>query len=252
MPSAGQHFHEHHAERPDVGAFVRGGPARLFRRHVGGCAENHSVRGHRRRARNRRGVGERSGGRRRRPRIQGFGETEIEHLDRAVGADLDVRRLQIAMHDALLVRGFERLGNLPRDRQHLGERHRSARDLRGQVVALDEFHHERSYVVSGFSRTFNSRTFLEAVDGGNVGMVQRRQRLRFPREPRETLGVVREQRRQDFDRDVTIQLRVAGAIHLAHPAFTNLRGHFVRAEARAGVEAHFTPLTTYNLDNSRV
>jgi hypothetical protein len=34
-------------------------------------------------------------------RRERFGEAEIEHLDRAVGAHLHVRRLQVAMDDAL-------------------------------------------------------------------------------------------------------------------------------------------------------
>ena len=40
-------------------------------------------------------------------------------------SDLDVRRLQIAMDDPLLMRSFERLGDLLRDRQRLIERNRS-------------------------------------------------------------------------------------------------------------------------------
>ena len=51
-----------------------------------------------------------------------LGEAEVEHLHRAVGADLDVGGLEIAMDDALLVRGVERVGDLARDRQRLGER----------------------------------------------------------------------------------------------------------------------------------
>ena len=47
------------------------------------------------------------------------------------------------MDDALLVRGLERLGDLPRDRQCLVERDRTTGDAFGQVVALHEFHHER-------------------------------------------------------------------------------------------------------------
>ena len=51
--------------------------------------------------------------------VDRLGQAEVEHLHRAVGADLDVGRLQVPMDDALLVRGLERLGNLPRDRQRL-------------------------------------------------------------------------------------------------------------------------------------
>ena len=45
--------------------------------------------------------------------IHRLGQTKVEHLHRAVRADLDVRRLQIAVDDAVVVRGFQRLGNLP-------------------------------------------------------------------------------------------------------------------------------------------
>jgi hypothetical protein len=57
--------------------------------------------------------------------------------------------------DPLLVRGFERLGNLLRYGQRLIERHsglprRSARGAKAgktlrQVLALDQFHHQRVY-----------------------------------------------------------------------------------------------------------
>ena len=49
-------------------------------------------------------------------------------------------------------------------------------------------------------------------------MVQRREDLRFALEPRQALGIVRERVGQDLDRDVAIELRVAGPIDLAHAA----------------------------------
>ena len=47
------------------------------------------------------------------------------------------------MDDPLLVRRFERLGDLLRDRQRLIDRDRSARNALRQVVAFDQLHHER-------------------------------------------------------------------------------------------------------------
>ena len=41
---------------------------------------------------------------------------------------------------------------------------------------------------------------------GDVGMIQRREGLRFALEAREAVGVVRERVGQDLDRDVAIQL----------------------------------------------
>ena len=54
-----------------------------------------------------------------------LGQAEVEHLDGAVRRELDVGRLQVAVDDAALVRGLERLGDLPRDRQRLVERERA-------------------------------------------------------------------------------------------------------------------------------
>ena len=40
--------------------------------------------------------------------LERFRKTEVEHFDDAIRPQLDVGRLEIAMDDALLVRGFER------------------------------------------------------------------------------------------------------------------------------------------------
>ena len=47
------------------------------------------------------------------------------------------------MDDALLVRRFERFGDLSGDRQRLVDRHRPLRNAVRQGRALDELHHER-------------------------------------------------------------------------------------------------------------
>ena len=57
--------------------------------------------------------------------------------------------------------------------------------------------------------------------------------LRFALEAREPIGVGRERVGQDLDRDVAIQLRVARAIDLAHPAGAERRQDLVGAEPRA-------------------
>ena len=44
--------------------------------------------------------------------FEGGAEPEIEDLQTALGCDADVRGLQVAMHDPLVVRGLEAVGNL--------------------------------------------------------------------------------------------------------------------------------------------
>ena len=73
-----------------------------------------------------------------------------------------------------------------------------------EIVALDQFHHEGVHAAG----------LLEPVDRGDVGMIQRRERLRLALEPRQAFGVSCERVRQDLDRDLAIQLRVRRPIHL--------------------------------------
>ena len=128
------------------------------------------------------------------------------------------------MHDALLVRGLERVGDLLGDRQRLVEWNRAAPNPLREILAVDEFHHERRDVPA----------LLESVDARNVWMIQRGESLGFPLEPREPIGVVCERLGQNLDRNVAIQFGIARAIHLTHPAFTDLGGDLVDAETRAG------------------
>jgi len=135
---ARQHLEQHDAKRPDVRALVDRPPLRLLGTHVRRRAEDP--------ARHRPSVGQ---GRRRsqvrlKPdatyvvtcaavasgfsRTHGLGQPEVEHLHRAVSADLDIRGLQIAMNDPLLVRRFEGVRDLFCDRQRLGEWNRAASD----------------------------------------------------------------------------------------------------------------------------
>ncbi len=155
-------------------------------------------------------------------------QPEVEHLHGPVVSNLDVRRLEVAVDDALRVRGFERLGNLPRDRQRLVERDRTARDAIGERRSFDHLEHERRQMIGR----------LEAVDGRDVGMIERRQEIGFAREARQALGIAGEERRQNLERDVARQLAVAGAVDFAHPAGADQGDDLVGAEAGAGRQTH--------------
>ena len=74
---------------------------------------------------------------------------------------------------------------------------------------------------------------LQAVNGGDVGMIERRQHARFLAETRQPIGVIRKGRRQDLDRDITTQAGIVRAIDLAHPTGAERRDDFVRSKASA-------------------
>ena len=116
------------------------------------------------------------------------------------------------MDDAGIVRGFERQGDLMREEQRLVGRNRALGDAIGERGSFDQFQHEGRLAI----------LLLEAVDGRDVRVVQRRQDLGFPLESREACDISRERRRQDLDRHVAFQLAVARAVDLAHSAFADL------------------------------
>src|SRR5688572_8336338 len=76
--------------------------------------------------------------------LRALASPKSSDLDHAVRADLDVGRFQIAMDDPLLVRGFERFGDLPRDDERLGPGESAPRsNAIAEGVALDQFENDR-------------------------------------------------------------------------------------------------------------
>ena len=78
------------------------------------------------------------------------------------------------MDDAVFVRGFECVRDQSCDRQGLIDRNRTFCDAIGQCRPFDQFEHERRGAVRA----------LEAVDGCDVGVVQRGEDFGFALKPR--------------------------------------------------------------------
>jgi hypothetical protein len=128
-----------------------------------------------------------------------FRDSEVEHLRRAIRTNLDVRRLQIAMDDAPFVRGVEGIGDLPGDPARLVDRHRAVQKEIGERRPFDEFQHERAQVPVGVGRPVN------AVDRGDVLMIERREQVGFTLEAGEAIGIARELAGQHLDRNVAAE-----------------------------------------------
>ena len=131
------------------------------------------------------------------------------------------------MDDALLVRRFERIGDLPRDRQRFVERDGAARDALRQILAFDELHHERARAARSF----------QPVNRGDVGMIERGEQFGFALEPGEAIGVRGHSGRQHLDGHRALQAGVGGLVDLAHASFADLSGDFVDAETETGRES---------------
>ena len=65
-------------------------------------------------------------------------------------------------------------------------------------------------------------------------MIERGQELGFTLESSDTIGIGGDRRRQNLQRDVTLQPGIARAIHFAHSAFAQLRDNRIRPDALAG------------------
>ena len=197
-------------------------------------------------------------------------QPEVEHLDDAVVRDRDVRQLEIAMDDTLFVRRFESVGDLPRDRQRLADRQpvlesptlgdprarlrrsntgrsfsRSwldgSAEVLGQRLAVDELEHQR----------VNAVAVLEPVDRTDVRMIEGREQPRFTLEARTAIGVGDEGLRQDLDRHVAPELRIARAVHLAHAAGSDQRSDLVRSEPLAAEGLSFGQRSDRDLRDRR-
>ena len=111
--SACEHLEDHAAKCPDIGALVDRQTARLLGTHVGRRTKNGALM---------RAAGRGRYGSRDILHLDQLRKAEVQDLYRAVGRQLDVRRFQIPMDDALLVRRVQCLGDLTRNGQRLGHR----------------------------------------------------------------------------------------------------------------------------------
>ena len=147
----------------------------------------------------------------------------IQHLHQPGAGHHDVGRLEIAMRDTLFMRRFQRLGDLQRDPQRLVQRL-----WRFQRRAIHQFHGD------GFALG----RLLQSVDGGDVRMIQRRQRLGFPVEARQTFGIARQSGGHHLDGDLAVEPRILSAIHLAHAARAQRRQNRIGPQPDPGRQRH--------------
>ncbi len=149
-PVAGRHLVQHDAEREDVGARVDGAALDLLGRHVRHRAHDDAL--------TRLGDGLEF-----RSRVcSHLGQAEVEHLHAAVARHHDVGGLQIAMHDALLVSGRQRFGDLHRQREDLPHRKSGRQHLPVQRLAFHQLHRQEMHAFR----------LLDGIDGDDVRMVE--------------------------------------------------------------------------------
>jgi hypothetical protein len=217
------HLVDDRAKRKNVAARVGRVAFELFRRHVLQRAGDRAFPGNLRRTHCRLGVGRRIG--EERPRR--FGQSEVEQLHARL-RDHHVRRLEIAMDDAVAVRGVQRVGNLDGVAQRLRHRHGASGQPRRQRLAVEQLHHEVLDIAGA----------ADVVERADVGMRELRDRARFALE-----SLARVRRRgeiagQHFDRDETIEPRVARLVDGAHRPGADRADDLERSEPASTLEVH--------------
>jgi hypothetical protein len=215
--AAAEHLVRDAAQRVDVGARIEGVGERLLRREVRGRAHHHAHLGE---ARALLGVGDAR-------------DAEVENLGHfaavAAPADHDVRRLQVAVHDAARVRFLEALGHLEDqvDRAHRTQRS-GAREHVVQRGALDELHRQKRLTVAGLS---------EVEDAHDVRALELADQLGLALEARPHVRIVGEHPAQELQRDGALQVDVRGPVDVAHATRGEVAFDLEAAvEQRAGLQ----------------
>jgi hypothetical protein len=90
----------------------------------------------------------------------------------------------------------------------------------GEVLPFDELEDEERRALR----------LVEAVDGRNMWVVERGERVRLAAESRDAVGVARDVGRQHFEGDLTAERHIGGTVDLAHSTFAKLVDDAVRTE----------------------
>src|SRR6185369_12313449 len=161
-------------------------------------------------------------------RLRQLREAEVQDLDAAVPRDEQVLRLQVAVDDALVVRGGEAVRDL----------HRVVRRAAGRELAAGERRAQRLSLEQLLDDVRRALRLADVVDGRDVRVVEDAGGLRLLLEAAEAVAILGEGRRKNLDGDVPGETRVPRAVDLSHPARADLAEDLVGSELRPGGKAH--------------
>ena len=205
---ARQHLEEDDPEREEIAALIQRPAERLLRRHVAWRAGNTAL----------------CLGRLRRPRRKAPRDPKIQDLDATRGQQLNVRRLDVAVHDASGVRVPERVGNRHADPDRFGHPAGTLLKAIAKRHALDVLHddHKGAAVVDDVVHLRDAR----------VGQATRGASLAKDARARDRVG--RDAAHDSLQRDDPLEAGIAGQVDLPHPAGAEQSNDLVGPDASAG------------------
>lgn len=188
--------------------------AHLLRSHVADRPQHHAHAGQRFNRR-RRTVGR---------RLKQLRDAEIEDLHQPLLSQKQILGFDVAMDDALSVRG----GKAFRDLRYVLQDH----PLRKRVLASQACAERLPFQQLG-DDVGNLAMPADVVDRQDVGVAERGRHPSLSFESFEAGRVRNDRRRQNLDRDVAAEAGVTGAIDSAHASRSEQRDDLVRTQTRA-------------------
>ena len=146
-----------------------------------------------------------------------LGQPKIQQFSLALLEYKNVGRLDIPVNNAFKMRGFQTIRDLQSQVQDLLSAERSTIKNLPEVLAVEKLHGDECI----------ARMLADVIERTNVGMVERRHRLRLSLKAVQPLWVSRKVLRQKFKRHKTMQAGVLGLIHHSHTAAAEFLNNFI-------------------------
>jgi len=141
------------------------------------------------------------------------GQSQVENLQLPVGVEDQVRGLDVAMHQAVLVGRTQSEGGLAHQLTGIGDSERAAAAHECREVKPLDILHDQEMPVAHLARVHGPH---------DVRVFQLADGLHLLLEAGDPLRVVHGARQEDFDRHELVELGVQGLVDRAHPALAEL------------------------------
>lgn len=147
-------------------------------------------------------------------------ETEVQNLQTSIGRHSKIPRLQVSVDHTLHVSRGKTFRELERETHRFLLLQRSGGQHVFDGCPRDELHHQKIHVIEG----------VEVVDGGDVGVIELGEGLRFLAEPLPGFLIPDPPFGQYLQSDVAVQPLVVGTVNHAHASGPYLFENAIAAE----------------------